>query len=110
MRVIAAVALLIALAGCAPNAVGDTQHVELEGRVTEFTASSGGESGWLIETAEGLLPLDIGDEAPPLGASGVVVAVPATLDLSGTATERFDVLEEYAQRTEHGLPVLTVLT
>ena len=48
---LAAVALVVALAGCAPDAAGGTQRVEVEGEITAFESAAGG-TGYLLDVPE----------------------------------------------------------
>lgn len=106
---LAAVALVAALAGCAPDAAGGTQRVEVDGEITAFTSAAGG-TGYLLDVPEqGLLPLELGDQRPPLGATGVVIEVPGSVDLPGDDAGQFASLEELAEETGESLVVVAFL-
>jgi hypothetical protein len=101
--------LVCALAGCAPDAVAGTQRVELDGILTQITASAGGRS-WVLEvTGEGVLPLDLRDLQAPAMATGVVVEVPATIEMPEDRSGRFATLNEYVGETGESLVVLDFL-
>ena len=106
MRLMVAAALLFGLAGCGTGAGADS--LELEGKVTQIAASGGGRA-YVIELAEGMLPLDVGEARPPLGATGVVVEVPDGVDVPEDAAGRFDTLSAWTIERGEGLRVLGYL-
>jgi hypothetical protein len=110
MRGLVAVVLvgLAVLTGCAPDAGAGTQRVQVEGRITQVAAATGGRV-YILEVAEqGVLPLDI-EGRPPMSASGVVVEVPDSLDIPSDVAGRFAALDEYVRETEESLVVVDFL-
>ena len=109
MRLALAALLVVGLAGCAPDAGTGTQRVEVDGVITQITASSGGRSYALDVTGQGLLPLDLGELSPPAMATGVVVEVPDSIDVPDDEEGRFGALSDYAGETDQPLVVVEFL-
>jgi len=107
VRLFAAALLVLGLAGCAPEPAAST--VELEGRITAVMASAGGKSYALDVPDEGLLPLDLQGETPPLNARGVVVEVPDGLELPSDVSGRFDALSAWVAESGEDLVVTAIL-
>ena len=101
-------ATVLVLAGCAtPDEAAPAGQVELEGTI-RAAASSGAERSWLIDTGEGMLALDLATR-PPLGARGVIAAVPEGVELPDDLAGIVAALSDYGSRTGEPLEVLDFL-
>lgn len=110
LRPLLAAALLVALAGCAPDAgAGGTREVEIVGVITEVRASAGDRMYVLDVVPYGLLPLEIGELSTTPGATGVVVEVPDSFDVPDDAEGQFEALNDYVGDSGEGLTVLRFL-
>ena len=107
MRFVAAALLVLGLTGCGTGASAPGT-LQLDGTVSQITASGGGRS-YVIELAEGLLPLDVGIGRPPVGTTGVVIEVPDGVDVPNDASGRFDALSAWTIENDEGLNVLGYL-
>lgn len=106
MRWLAAGLLVMALGGCATDAGSGTQRVEIDGTVTAFAASGDGR-GYALDVPElGLLPLELGDLMPPMMATGVVVEVPAEVEVPADAAGEFAALAALVDETGEPLRVV----
>lgn len=101
-------ATVLVLAGCAtPGDAPAKGQVELEGTI-RAAASSGADRSWVIDTGDGMLALDLA-ERPPLGARGVIAAVPDGLKLPADTAGIVAALSDYGSRTGELLTVLDFL-
>lgn len=109
MRALVAVAILLTLGGCAPDAAAGTQRVEVEGVITRVMAAGEG-NGYVLEMMPfGVLSLDVGDQLPPLMATGVVVEVPDSLVVPAQSEGQFEALNGLVEATGEGLAVVAFL-
>lgn len=107
MRLVVAAVLALGLAGCGTGAGAGT--LELQGSVTQVMAS-GSEASYVLDVAgEGMLPLKLGDERPPLGVTGVVVEVPDGVEVPGDDAGRFEALSAWTVEHGEGLTVVGFL-
>jgi hypothetical protein len=108
------VALLALLAACAPDAgeppAEDTQLVDVEGTIIEFMASGGGEdTQYLLDVAgQGYLSIAI-DGRPPRDIRGVVVEVPADVEVPDDVAGEYAALNALVEETGNPLPVVDYL-
>ena len=112
---VALIALALGLGGCAPDAgpppADDVQRVEVEGKITEFMASSESGRSFLLDVpGEGLLSIAIPDGRQPLSASGVVVEVPADAEIPEDAAGEFAALTAIVEASGEPLTVVDFLS
>ena len=101
-------ATVLVLAACATPGDGTSQgQVELEGTI-RAAAASGADRSWVLDTGEGMLALDLA-QRPPLGARGVIAAVPDGVELPADLAGIVAVLSDYGSRTGEPLTVLDFL-
>jgi hypothetical protein len=114
VRSLVAVALVLTLAGCAPDAGGapddGMQRVEVEGTITEFMAmTEGSDGGYLLDVAgHGYLSIAI-EGRPPASARGVVVEVPSSAEIPDDVTGEFAALMALVDESGEPLPVVDYL-
>jgi len=113
-RPLLVVALLAALAACAPTPAAtpsaDLQRVEVEGKIVQFMESNGGadESYLLDVTGQGYLSIAI-DGTPPQNVRGVVVEVSAQADIPDDVAGEYAALNAIVEGTGIPLPVVDFL-
>lgn len=109
-RPLLALALVVTLAGCAPDAADGTQRVEIEGVVTEVTASSGDGRSYLLDVpGEGFLAIAVRDGRPPPSSQGVIVEMPGDEEIPEDPTARFAALTAIVNKTGEPLEVVGYL-
>lgn len=110
-----AVALLISLTACAPDAADPApevmQQVEVEGSIIEFMASgAGSDAQYLIDVpGQGFLSISISDPPPPRGIRGVVVEVSADAEIPDDVAGEYAALNAIVEGTGEPLPVVGYL-
>jgi hypothetical protein len=106
---------MIGLTACAPDAgepaPEDVQRVEVEGMIIEFMASGeGSDTQYLLDVAgQGYLSISIPNGRPPQGIRGVVVEVPADVDIPDDVAGEYAALNALAEGTGEPLPVVDYL-